>query len=761
MRLKLTLLLLLLFLIVLRNTHAQEADSLSNKTPKIGLVLSGGGAKGFAHIGVLKVLEEQGIKPDYISGTSMGAIVGALYSLGYSANQLEEIVVNIDWNDILSDKISIRDIPVFDKNEYPGYPLKMFFNNGVVPSLPSGMNQGQKIQALFSELVWKSQIYSNFDEFPIPFRCVAIDILSGQTVVFKDGDLSEALRSSMSIPTVFSPVEKDSMLLVDGGVLKNFPVQECIDMGAELIIGVYTGFDGSKEKDELQSMVKVLTRSSAIRGVLFSREEAKKTNVFIVPEFNKLNPDDFQKSEEIIAIGEIAARDSAIIDELKIIAAQTNSSLPLDKSLDTITTLIDTSKIWIDDIQVTGCVSTDSNTVIRISELENKSKISSKDADLALQNIYSTWQFKKVTYHIKKDSTKRTLVFKVDEGSRAFLNLGLHYDNSYGPNALLKATYNNLFFKSTKAYFKFSISQNPRALLSYKFYPTKRRKLEVALNIYSQLNKMPDIIKEENIVYTLGHYVYTMVDFNMTISWSPFKNMMLQASAGRQFNNIVLKEGMEIYYNTNTVNYHFSFYDFRLYVNTLNDPYFPTKGLFIDAKYKYNFNIKSNQSDTSYLSKNQTSNNNILTLNYKQYFLIAKKFSIFPELSFGSMTEEAFITEKFFLGGVNYSLRPNVYNFGGIQANYLATDIFFMAGLGGQYIIRDNWFLQFGVQYLIISDYADIESEDIDEVFMDKAFGSWKAGIGYQSRFGPIRVVLSKSPERKEFVWSVNIGIPF
>ena len=723
--------------------------------------MSGGGAKGFAHIGVLKVLEEQGIRPDYISGTSMGAIVGALYSLGYSADQLEEIVVNIDWKDILSDNISIRDIPVFDKNEYPGYPLKMFFNNGMVPSLPSGMIQGQKIQALFSKLVWKSHLYSSFDEFPIPFRCVAIDILTGQTILFEDGDLAEALRSSMSIPTVFSPVEKDSMLLVDGGVLKNFPVQECVDMGADIIIGVYTGFDGSKNKDELQSLVKVLTRSSAIRGVLFSREEAKKTDVFIVPKFNKLNPDDFQRSEKIIAVGEIAARDSLIIDKLKKVATRAYPNLPIKKSMDTIMPLIDTSKLWIDDIQVIGCVSTDYQTVIKISELKSQTNISSEDADVALQNIYSTWQYKKVTYSIKKDSTKRTLVFKVDEGSRAYLNLGLHYDNSYGPSVLLKATYNNLFFKSTKAYFKLSISQNPRVLLSYKFYPSKRRKLEVSLNAYSQLNKMPDIIKEENIVYTLGHYVYTLVDLNMTLSWSPIKNIMLQASAGRQFNNIVLKEGMEIYYNTNTVNYHFSFYDFRLYVNTLNDPYFPTKGLFIDAKYKYNFNVKSNQSDTSYLSENQTSNNNIITFDFRYYFLIANRFSIIPELSFGIMTEEAFITEKFFIGGVNYSLRPNAHNFGGIQTNYLATNDFFMAGLSGQYIIQKNWFLQFGVQYLSIADLTEIDSEDADDVFEDKTFGSWKASIGYQSKFGPIRAVLSKSPERKEFVWSVNIGIPF
>jgi outer membrane protein assembly factor BamA len=272
---------------------------------------------------------------------------------------------------------------------------------------------------------------------------------------------------------------------------------------------------------------------------------------------------------------------------------------------------------------------------------------------------------------------------------------------------------------------------------------------------------MPDIVKEEKYVYTLGHYVYAFADFNVSLTWVPIKNSMLRAKAGKQFSNIVLKEGMELYYNTNTVNYNYGFYQLSMCINTLDDPYFPTKGLYLNVRYKYNFQIRSDQSETSLLDEKQTNDNEIINFHYQQYFLIAKRVSVIPELSFGTMSEKAFITEKFFLGGMNYSLRPNTYNFAGIRTNYIATDNFFMIGISAQLMLRKKWSFQVGFQNLLIANYADYELEDNETELDDNYFGSWKAGIGYQSKVGPIRFILSKSPERKEFVWSLNIGVPF
>lgn len=742
-----------IFLALCGEISAQyNSDSSTRSQPKIGLVLSGGGARGFAHIGVLKVLEEQGIRPDYITGNSMGALVAALYSLGYSACQLEEFVIKADWNDLLTDKITLRDIPAFEKNDYPGYPLKMFFK-GAKPTLPSGMIRGQKVQALFSKLVWPSFNYTDFDAFPIPYRCIATDIISGQDIVFKDGNLAEAMRSSMSIPTIFTPVERDSMMLVDGGVINNFPVQECLDMGADLIIGVYTGFEKNPNKEDLQSMVQLLSRISVFQGIANAKTQVKKADLLIIPNLDQFGIEGFNRVKSIIAAGEAAARDSIVIRDFEKIAA-------LVHPIDTIIPFIDTSSIWIDKIAITGNQRIDSHTITKMSGLEKGSYLNAEDIDKGVKRIYASWQFDKVTYHISSDTAEQILTIEVDEGSRGYLNIGIHYDNSYGPSVLFRAAYKDIYLKSSIASINLSISENPQFRLSYKYYPTKKRKLELSLNTYLQYNKMPDIFTEENITYHLGHYRYTHADFNMALFWSPFRNTMLQVSGGNQLNKIVLKEGMEVYYNMNKRNYNVSFLSLNFNLNTLDDPFFPTKGTYLDIKGKSTFNAKMNKSDTTSFLGVLSARNTMFTFDFKQYIRIKRRFSIIPELAFGLMSAETFLTEKFFLGGLNYNLRPNVYNFGGIRSNYIATDNFIIAGIGCQYKFLLNWYLQLGAQGLVFANYADFEAET-DEEFEDNTFGSWNAGVGYYSKLGPLRLVVSKSPERNEYVWSINIGIPF
>ncbi len=744
-----------IFLVIISySTTAQNKSNLADdSTPKIGLVLSGGGAKGFAHIGVLKVFEEYGIKPDYISGTSMGSLVAALYSLGYSADELEDIVTNANWNELLTDKITLRDIPIFEKEDYPGYPLKLAFGKTEKLTLPSGMIKGQKIQSLFSKLTWSSNRFSDFDDYPIPYRCVATDIISGQAYIFESGNLAEAMRASMSIPTVFTPVEKDTLLLVDGGVVRNFPVQECIDMGADIVIGVYTGFEENPKKDDLKSMVKILARSSAVQGIVDARSQAEKTDLFIVPDLSNYSVDNFNKASEIISAGEIAARDSMILIKIKQIATLN------DVTDDGIQPAF-TNKIRINNISVEGSNRIDSLTIIKMSQLENESNINAIDIDQGVKKIYASWQFKEVKYRLDNEGDKTTLVFIVEEGSRGNLNIGIHYDNSYGPNALFRVAYNDLFLKSTKASANLSISTNPRMRLNYKYYPTKRRRLELSLNTYMQINKMRDIISEDSLTISLGHYMYSHADFNFRLGWSPFRNTMFQASIGRQLNKIKLKEGMEIYYNLNEVLYNTSYYAFRVNINTLDNPFFPTKGTYLDINYKQSFNANIDKSDTTSFLGNLSDQITTFTFEYKQFFLIKKRISIIPEITFGIQTGKAFLTEKFFLGGFTYNNRPNSYNCVGIRSNYVSSDNFLILGLGGQYKFFQNWFFEMGVQALVFADYAEIISESEDE-FEDNTFSGWKIGIGHNSRIGPLRLIVSKSDERNEYAWALNIGVPF
>ena len=298
--------LIILFICIV---HPVMAQSKPSERPKIGLVLSGGGAKGLVHIGVLKVLEEAGIVPDYISGTSMGSIVGGLYSIGYTADELSELNQTLPWQVMLSDYVPLRNISLEEKHDYKRYFAEFPIRKRKI-MLPSGLLEGQNLSVLLSSLTWRTAGIDSFDHYPYPFRCVGTDIINGEIVDFNSGDLALKMRASMAIPSVFTPVVLDSsMVIVDGGVIRNFPVDEVLDMGADIVIGVYAGFKEKETSEDLQSMSKILSRSAASYGIYDSREQAKKVDVLIAPELNGYNSADFNKSAEIEKAGEVAARE--------------------------------------------------------------------------------------------------------------------------------------------------------------------------------------------------------------------------------------------------------------------------------------------------------------------------------------------------------------------------------------------------------------------------------------------------------------------
>jgi len=207
--------------------------------PKIGLALSGGGARGGAHVGVLKALEELGIQVDYIAGTSMGAIIGGLYASGYTADEIEVVLVETDWKTALTDSPARRDRTMRKKELESQFliPYRLGFNKGKI-QLPLGAIEGQHLDQIFQELFLPVIGIHDFDLLPIPFRAVATDLVSGEAVVLSSGSLPDVVRASMSVPAVFAPVKINGRLLVDGGMSNNLPVNIVRQMGADIVIAV-------------------------------------------------------------------------------------------------------------------------------------------------------------------------------------------------------------------------------------------------------------------------------------------------------------------------------------------------------------------------------------------------------------------------------------------------------------------------------------------------------------------------------------------
>ncbi|MEE8478616.1 MAG: patatin-like phospholipase family protein [Candidatus Neomarinimicrobiota bacterium] len=286
---------------------AQTPNLKFSNQPKIGLILSGGGALGFAHIPTLKILDSLEIPIDYIAGTSMGGIAGALYSIGYTGIEVEQIAKSVDWLELFSDKPNRDLIPYFLKKDDGKYQFS-FGMEGINILPPSGLIRGQKISLLLSKLTYAYEKVPDFDHLPIPFRCTTVDLITGNEVILKDGSLAKAMRSTMAIPTAFYPVAWGDSLLIDGGLLNNLPVDVVKDMGADFVIAVDVGRP-LKNRSELRSIFKILEQTVSIPAVRKREENIKKVDIFIEPKLHGYNPAGFgiKNIEEIIAIGEDAA----------------------------------------------------------------------------------------------------------------------------------------------------------------------------------------------------------------------------------------------------------------------------------------------------------------------------------------------------------------------------------------------------------------------------------------------------------------------
>lgn len=288
-----------------------EESQEQNRRPKIGLVLGGGGAKGAAHIGVLKVLEELRVPIDYIAGTSMGAVVGSLYASGASAAECEKTLTTIDWNDLFRDDPPRDEIAFRRKQEDFTYMAKGAVGvkmDGV--RLPKALVAGQKIGVFFETLFSPVAGISDFDKLPIPYRAVASDLETGEMVVLKSGRLSEAARASMSVPGVFPPSDVAGRYLVDGGIVRNLPVDIVRGMGADVIIAIDVG-QPLPTREKLTSSIQVVGQMLDIMMKENVRAQVRtlgEKDVFINPQLGDLGSADFQRGKEAADIGEAAAR---------------------------------------------------------------------------------------------------------------------------------------------------------------------------------------------------------------------------------------------------------------------------------------------------------------------------------------------------------------------------------------------------------------------------------------------------------------------
>ena len=299
--------------------------------PALGLVLSGGGSHGIAHLGVIKVMEEAGLRPDYITGVSMGSIIGGLYSLGYNSDSLHKLLNKINFDDVLTNKIPENKIIYLEKEHFYNsiFSVPLSFRKVL---LPTGVINGQQIENSLSFYSWQAADINDFSKLPIPFMCLGTDLLTGKKVELKSGYLPDAIRASIAVPTIFTPIKIDSALLIDGGAASNFPVYEVRNMGAEIVIGSFVGFHVYQE-DDLQSMSAIVRQLIAMSSYDDFKEQKKLVDFFIEPKLKDLSASVFSNVDTIYQRGYKAAL--PFKDKFKKLADSLNS-IGIQKPLENI-----------------------------------------------------------------------------------------------------------------------------------------------------------------------------------------------------------------------------------------------------------------------------------------------------------------------------------------------------------------------------------------------------------------------------------------
>ena len=403
--------------------------------PKIGLVLSGGGAKGFAHVGALKVIEEAGIPVDFITGTSIGSIVGGFYAIGYDAETLQRVIGDLNWEALLSNESRRTFIPAITKEEQSRYLLSLPIKAKKI-SIPEGVLNGQKAMDLFSYLSFGYHDVNDFSHLPIPFKCIAADIATGEEVVLDTGFLPGAMRASMSVPAVFAPCEIDNRMLVDGGIINNFPVDRCREMGADIIIGIDIG-DELMDKGKIQSIPEMISQLTLLLSFERSKKNREDVDILIKPDISGYSASSFNTAAAKVLMqrGEDAAR--KVLPELM----RMRDSLGLDPVRKNPHKLPDIySPVFVQRIDVEGTDKTNIESILGKIGIGKDKRTTLHEIREGVARIYATGNYQNVDYKIS-GAEKKVVTIMVKESSTNRLNVGVNYNTDLNAAALINMTF--------------------------------------------------------------------------------------------------------------------------------------------------------------------------------------------------------------------------------------------------------------------------------------------------------------------------------
>ena len=760
------LLIALLFFLITMPVNGQK--------PKLGLVLSGGGAKGIAHVSVLKAMEEAGLRPDYITGTSMGGIIGGLYATGYSAAQIEEIILSIDWDQILSNNIPLNYISYEEKEYYNRFLVELPVRRGHI-ELPSGVIEGQMLSEALNHFTWPAVKYDHFDSLPIPFRCIGTDVSTGKEIIFEDGSLAEALRASMAIPTAFSAADLDSTLAVDGGVVNNFPADVLKEMGADIIIGVNVN-KGFQSADEVGSLAGILMQMAMITSNEKLPEQAAMCDVYIQPDLSEYTTASFSKYNEILEVGRVWA--SYHKEDLDSLARLFGKREPYTGIV------FDGESIVLSDIEFAGNSLFNDDVINGKLGLEKGDTVSLDDVEEGVRRVYGINGFYKVEYRMRQDDENKgmSLKLKMKEKPPITLRSAFHYDNTFSAGIILNIQVRDLLFQNSRAIVAGDIAENPRFRFDYYKYIGGKKKAALNVRYDYHREQLPVYEKGEktDVQTNVEHSLRAGILATQSLKSSTFLYYNYESNRFRSDFNFLFTDAVDkAIFNLGR----FRFGHNRNYLNNQN---YPTKGaerfFLLDV---YNFNeyrlayikgtdtlrypvgdtvIPISESEFNSLLKEQTpSLYSSLYMRNLDYWQIHRNFQLVTKLNAGltlSADSAGNLFNTFSVGG-NQRVKLTDTEFFGYNYREVEFENFIMAGFYLQNVILKNFFLRYGVNAMVyeghvpVSKYSRYQPNNILD---DRFLMGYGGLITYKSFIGPISFGMSSNIDDGYVRYYLSLG---
>ena len=735
-----------IFLFLSSLSFSQEEVRLE-KDVKVGLVLSGGGAKGYAHVGVLKVLEENGIRVDYIAGTSMGAIIGALYASGYNAEELDSILHVHDFSTLTKDEVPREAYSFYQKENKGKYAISLPINKWKI-GLPRSISNGQNIFNLFSQLTEHVHQVEDFSKLPIPFFCIATDLETGEKVILDHGFLPEAIRASSSFPSVYAPVEIDGRILVDGGLVDNYPIELLKAKEVDYIIGV--NVQGKlRNRDELNSVPKVLKQIAGYQVYEGMEKKIEMTDLYLRPEVLEYGEFSFEATDKLIEAGETEAMEH--LDEIEKLAALQKQNIKKRSPL--LGLKEDIENIEIAEIVITGNENYTDNYILDKLNIEVGEKISQKKFIKGIQTLSATGNFGNIQYKFLsvEDGTKVELKLRENDVIN-YVKFGAHYDELYKTGILVNLTMKHPLFKNDFLSADLIVGDNIRYNIDY--FRDNGDNWSYGLN--SRFNQFKlDVFVEELDEDDPNSGLKTPVKYSdrstQFYAQTTFKDKFA-LRAGAEFKDlkvfttvIVDGENEKEYFEDAGYGILFA----KVSYDSFDADYFPKRGFFFEANY-LNY-LVSFYSVSDFNPFAQVYGN----MEYAQTFFDKLTFHLFGAAGVTLESNGNRILD-YILGGNNENFINTFVNFYGFEVAALNASSFAKIGLTIRYEIFKNNHVSFSGNFAEVDDTL---WENLN--FFQNIRSGYAVGYGLKTLIGPIQLQYTWTPDIARGLWYINVGYWF